>query len=532
MIDLEKCRELFLEEFQRLDSKAGTGELSLNEIKEVFALNGVPLEDRDFDILKEENIVVTKKNQQFMPYQRFMQIVLADSNRIELTIQQNAAMKIVAFFRSIRKKKEHKLRQGLALPTSGGRASVKSKPTTRRTVSGTRRTKRSQPEKQVEFKEEEDKKTTKYKEVWEFEIQRRKPSTEKTPTQQQQQQQKPGVKGRAAVQRAPSKSPRRGGRNSKTQLTLEEKLNQALGELPKDQKAKERLDKVTAFCKGIVEGLFDKVIAYGESIVLSKEIQNKYQARPVVKDVFITLQELELEILDLLPRSLNFSTQTGRLGYMDKEGRFSQYDIANKQALRPISISSKVPLKKSKVIDFIFDDKSGRMYTLTDSWMLEVWELHQELSVPVSRVKIVADEEGRHAFAGAYLKRYMDVFPTFITLSKSTHQLLVINCTSVNNSIVLVDPVSLSVLSQSFLKYEDYKVTQNLSKTIHALKPHIENMQKKMISFEKLFDRCLVQKQKTFFIGEQDFIKTLTKSFELRDVTTEDCKIINTFDVC
>jgi len=213
---------------------------------------------------------------------------------------------------------------------------------------------------------------------------------------------------------------------------------------------------------------------------------------------------------------------------MDKEGNLFEYDIANKQNLKSINLSSKVPLKKSRIIDYAFDNKAGRIYTLTDSWMLEVWEIHQELSVPVSRLKILTDHFDPNAISNTYLKRYGDTFPQFMTLSSSSHQLLIINCSCINNSIVFVDPVSVSVFSQVFLKQVDYKVPESLTKTLYHIKPHIDDMIKHTQTFEKLFEKYLVQEGSQEVLKKAAFVQALKDEFKLDvHVNDEERKILN-----
>lgn len=121
--------------------------------------------------------------------------------------------------------------------------------------------------------------------------------------------------------------------------------------------------------------------------------------------------------MDLIPRSLSISTNTGRAGYMDKGGNLYEYNITNKQNLKSVNLSSKVPLKKSGIIDYAFDNKADRIYTLTDSWMLEVWEIHQELTVPFSRLKALTETHDPNVISNTYFKRYGDTFPHFMALS-------------------------------------------------------------------------------------------------------------------
>lgn len=65
--------------------------------------------------------------------------------------------------------------------------------------------------------------------------------------------------------------------------------------------------------------MIEKAVGFGESLVLSKEIQRKYEDRPVMKDVFVCLKDMEAETIDIIPSCIFTSEQTGRVMALDKD---------------------------------------------------------------------------------------------------------------------------------------------------------------------------------------------------------------------
>jgi len=512
---LDANRKVFLSEFQRLDSVSGSGEVALADLKRLFANNEINLDDNDIRLMKDEDIVVVRDDKPYVRYHKFMKTIFPETNPIEKEVQMQALHKIMRFFIRMRYKKERERKREEALRKA---QALDLRDSARKKASkSTGRTGRS---KKVAIQPEpvhEEPQRTKPKEIFELE----KMSLPVPAQIVEKKVTSPDRKKTTSSGRAASSK-----RSKVETLTTEEKLKKTLGEPPKDEKAKEKAAAIYAKCKTFVIEMVDKAIGYGESLKLSREIQKKYETRPVLKDVFITLQDLEVEVFDPLPRSLGVSTMTGRLGYLDKEGNLLEYDIPNQQKLRGINISSKVPLKKTKIMDYVFDDKAGRIYILTDSWMLEVWEIHQELSVPVNRLKILTEEFDPKVIDSAYQKRFGDTFPEFMTLSCNSHQLLIVNCSAVNNSIVFVDPVSVSVFSQIYLKQDDYKVPTNLTKILHFLKPKLDEMAKNIETFEHVFSRYTKTHNNEITLNKFDFIAGMREVFGLKEIKDQDCKNI------
>jgi hypothetical protein len=309
---------------------------------------------------------------------------------------------------------------------------------------------------------------------------------------------------------------------------MEEKIKGILPEPPKeDVKVRERRQKTLNYCKSIIEEVLGYVAGYGESMILSKEVQSKFQQRPVRKDVFISLQEHELDVIDLLPRSLCASAQTGRVGFLDRDGVFTEYDLVNKTRLRRLNISTKVPLNKSKIIDFIFEAKTGKIFTLNEKMLLESWELHQSVHVPLNRVKVIAvSETEKSSVDEAYVNRYQGIFPTYLSMSSNSTYLLV-NCSFYNNSIVLVDPVSLSIVSKVYLRASDMKLPGNMSKILALMKPYVLDLQKNGVDFQRMFgDVTMKDDSGIECVRKDEFVRKFREHVKSPDIKDSDCKFL------
>lgn len=52
--------------------------------------------------------------------------------------------------------------------------------------------------------------------------------------------------------------------------------------------------------------------------MLSNEIQTKYEERPVLKDVFLCLKDIETDNIDIIAKCIFTSASTGRIMLLDK----------------------------------------------------------------------------------------------------------------------------------------------------------------------------------------------------------------------
>jgi hypothetical protein len=62
-----------------------------------------------------------------------------------------------------------------------------------------------------------------------------------------------------------------------------------------------------------------EVIRFGESLILTKKLQNKYEERGVTKDILIYKEYKEYEVIDPLIRSVSVSGINGRVLYLTND---------------------------------------------------------------------------------------------------------------------------------------------------------------------------------------------------------------------
>ena len=92
------------------------------------------------------------------------------------------------------------------------------------------------------------------------------------------------------------------------------------------------------------------------------------------KNVFVVLQDFQVDVMDTLPNTIYSSSSTGRILYMDKGSNLSQYSLTEQKKLPQVFIGTRAPRKITKVLDSVFDDNTNRLYVLTNKWIVEVWE--------------------------------------------------------------------------------------------------------------------------------------------------------------
>jgi hypothetical protein len=110
-------------------------------------------------------------------------------------------------------------------------------------------------------------------------------------------------------------------------------------------------------------------------------------------------------------------------------------------------LGTRPPLKHYDIIDLVIDQKSGRLYTLNSNWILEIWNIEQQSDFPPKRIVICSTEEGKN-YIGTYKHTFNDAKPRFLCLQESNQQVLVVNTSCVDGSLVFIDPISFSVLKK------------------------------------------------------------------------------------
>ena len=52
-----------------------------------------------------------------------------------------------------------------------------------------------------------------------------------------------------------------------------------------------------------------------------------------------------------------------------------QYDIINNKPLADIGLVTRIPGRKTKIIDYMVDEKTGNIQVLKENWDLELWSI-------------------------------------------------------------------------------------------------------------------------------------------------------------
>ena len=118
----------------------------------------------------------------------------------------------------------------------------------------------------------------------------------------------------------------------------------------------------------------------------------------------------------------------------------------------------------------VCDQTSNRIYTLNQNWILEIWNIEQNVSLPQKRIAVCTNESGKDYIGMFYKNTFNNAKPRFLSLSDHNQQILIVNTSCVDGCIVFIDPISFSVLKKIQLRYQDYEVSKKIKESIRFLK--------------------------------------------------------------
>ena len=107
----------------------------------------------------------------------------------------------------------------------------------------------------------------------------------------------------------------------------------------KDSKLSEKQlkmrDEITQYIKTT---FFDELITsaqcYAESLIVGREIQQKFEMRPISKFVFPMIQEFQYNVMGVQPKTLQTLNELGQIMYLDSENQLNQNDIPTNKTLQ------------------------------------------------------------------------------------------------------------------------------------------------------------------------------------------------------
>lgn len=423
----EKFNEVksrFIDEINKLNIKRGDGFVSIFDIKKMFKLNAIEITNLDQEVLIDEGLIVQKDKTNMVEIKPFIEKVFIEHSAFSIYMQKRAISKI---FRRYRKYKQEKL-----------------------------------------VKEQREKNVDAFLEGWGNDE---------------------SAKG-AKLKISPKSKPKP-PKKIKPLKSPEERMKNLL---PKDDTktvpsamTSVHYQKLYKIAEKLINEILDDAVHRGEVNLLKKTVQRRFANRSVSKDNVITIQEESFSVSNILPRSVSGIPSIGRLFYMSNDALLNQFDLTNNQMLPSVDLSSKIPMQKDEILDYLLDEENAILYVLKMSWILESWNIFQKSRSPSAKVRLVQNSDTLTTLSQVYKNRYLGAFPHLLSLSQSSGQYLIVNSTMVNGTIYFLDPISLSILEQSKPKSEDLNISPQLNKIFYQLKPMFVGSSTTQNSFDRVF---------------------------------------------
>lgn len=351
---MEKYRNLYRDELLKMDVKDGEGYVTLIDIIRLFKINKIDISEMDCEFLKEEGIIVLRDKTNCVEINQFINKVFPKKSVFEEYVSHRSAGKLQNSWRKYKSREVVRERQDAFLELlmggeSFGGGSAKS---VKKKGKG-----RKGKKKNSKLEEEEKEKIRKPAEIFEI------AGGEKDKTHSLSSKKTLfGVKKRF-----------------KKKLTGRALAQAQMGNLLIPKKTSilsgANRQKVEAAVRSILNDVINQAVSYGESLKLTKKVQRRYAQRPITKDVFVLINENYLDVVDVIPSSLSVYRLIGRILWLTYGGVLKQYDVVNGKLLPDIGLVTRIPGKKTKIIDYMVDENSGNIYVLKENWDLELWDI-------------------------------------------------------------------------------------------------------------------------------------------------------------
>ena len=203
--------------------------------------------------------------------------------------------------------------------------------------------------------------------------------------------------------------------------TLEARMG-AVVKPPKDsaklteKQVKNRKEMTSYVRSELLEQLIEKAVAVGESLVMSRDIQTKFQQRPVTKFIYPMKMEFQYNVVGVQPKTVQMLDKLGQIMFLDSDNQLNQYDICTNKMLQTCNLGTRPPLKHYDIIDLVCDQSSFRIYTLNKNWILEIWMVEQATSLPLKRIAVCTNDQNKDYISMYYKKTFNNSKPRFLSL--------------------------------------------------------------------------------------------------------------------
>lgn len=302
---------------------------------------------------------------------------------------------------------------------------------------------------------------------------------------------KPKPEAKKNAKRPGSVGPRKSGTEKKKEpikKTLEDKVSRLIkqpieNDLVSKMYSRELMDMMK---KEFILPLISQAIVHGDSILLARQGQVRYENRPVTKYVYKWHKEWSQEVLNPMPRTLWASGTIGRLGYIDDQSYLKQFDILAGTSFPVLHLGTKPPLQQTSLLSAVCDSNTGRLYLLNKHWIIEVWELHQATTTPLKRIKVLSKIIKQDHIEQVYKNKYKDMYPKLLTLSNKGK--ILVNATCVDGFLYCYEPVSLTILWKLRLTIKELQIPEAVMKAFDEFCYFIRECTKLGISESRLFE--------------------------------------------
>jgi Ca2+-binding EF-hand superfamily protein/serine/threonine protein kinase len=273
----------------------------------------------------------------------------------------------------------------------------------------------------------------------------------------------------------------------KPKPTLAEKANKILNTPQQSEAIKKMMNKETEemIRNEFLIPLVEAAVEYGESLNIARGIQSNFEKRPVFKYLYIQKTIWEQSVNAPVCRSLWGIGDLGRVGILDTRGSLSQFDLAEGHTLQTLFLGTRPPFKQVPILATAFDSALSRFYVLDKQWVLEIWELHQNKSVPIDRIRVLNKLIGQDYIEKFYVSRLRGLTPAILSLTSDKN--ILINATSVDGFIYILDPVSFTTLHKIQFLLNELATPEHIEKGMNQLSLLLTQCIKLGISQDRVF---------------------------------------------
>lgn len=310
--NMVKYKALYKHELEKLDLNTGNGFVRLSDVKKLFGVNKIQLTATDCEFLQEERIIFKKDGVDVLSSRKLIEKCFPEYSEFQKFSREICAKKMQ---RAVRRYNVHKVeiqRQdefldllgqdgdsdlGFDIQGQTGHSTDKSKKVKFQSDGKGGASKRQDQE---DHKKLQARKKVP-KQIYEFE----NPDDSLLSEDEDHAYPKISRKPSKIESKKPAKGTPRSQANARIILTAQEKMDLVLRNTtkPRDPMLQIHREKITEGIRSLILEISNTAVSFGESMLLTKNIHRKYSQRPVMKNVFVLMEEQAYDAIDIMPNS-------------------------------------------------------------------------------------------------------------------------------------------------------------------------------------------------------------------------------------